>query len=53
MDGTSSNQRQISDHPLLMLTQLVGSALVNIIADGGDTAELAGRVEEFVRWLKS
>jgi tryptophan synthase alpha chain len=32
---------------------VVGSALVNIIADGGETADLAGRVEEFVRWLKS
>ncbi len=32
---------------------VVGSALVNIIADAGGSPDLASRVEEYVRWLKS
>ena len=32
---------------------VVGSALVNVIADGGSSADLTRRVEEYVRWLKS
>ena len=32
---------------------VVGSALVNFIADAGGSPDLAGRVEEYVRWLKS
>jgi len=31
---------------------VVGSALVAKIAEGGSAAELAGRVEDYVRWLK-
>ena len=32
---------------------VVGSALVNVIADGGAGGDLNKRVEEYVRWLKS
>ncbi len=32
---------------------VVGSALVSLIAEEGASPALAGRVEEFVRWLKS
>jgi tryptophan synthase alpha chain len=32
---------------------VVGSALVNVIADAGAAPDLATRVEEYVRWLKS
>jgi tryptophan synthase alpha chain len=32
---------------------VVGSALVNVIAEAGTTPELTTRVEEYVRWLKS
>jgi tryptophan synthase alpha chain len=32
---------------------VVGSALVNVIAEAGASAELDTRVEEYVRWLKS
>ena len=31
---------------------VVGSALVSVIADAGDTAELVPRVEQYVRWLR-
>lgn len=31
---------------------VVGSALVNLIAESGSTPELPARVEEYVRWLK-
>jgi len=31
---------------------VVGSALVSLIAETGDSAALADRVEEYVRWLK-
>ena len=32
---------------------VVGSALVNVIAEAGGAPDLATRVEEYVRWLKS
>lgn len=32
---------------------VVGSALVQVIADHGGAADLAARVDEYVRWLKS
>jgi len=32
---------------------VVGSALVNVIADAGQSPDLNNRVEEYVRWLKS
>jgi tryptophan synthase alpha chain len=32
---------------------VVGSALVNVIAEAGTSADLNTRVEEYVRWLKS
>lgn len=32
---------------------VVGSALVSVIADAGASDDLDGRVEEYVRWLKS
>ena len=32
---------------------VVGSALVNVIAEAGNTPDLTNRVEEYVRWLKS
>ena len=32
---------------------VVGSALVNVIADAGGSPDLTSRVEEYVRWLKS
>jgi tryptophan synthase alpha chain len=32
---------------------VVGSALVNVIAEAGHAPDLATRVEEYVRWLKS
>jgi tryptophan synthase alpha chain len=32
---------------------VVGSALVNVIAEAGSSHDLATRVEEYVRWLKS
>jgi tryptophan synthase alpha chain len=32
---------------------VVGSALVNVIAEAGTDGDLATRVEEYVRWLKS
>ena len=32
---------------------VVGSALVNVIADAGGSRDLNSRVEEYVRWLKS
>jgi tryptophan synthase alpha chain len=32
---------------------VVGSALVNVIAEAGRAPDLASRVEEYVRWLKS
>jgi tryptophan synthase alpha chain len=32
---------------------VVGSALVNVIAEAGTSPDLATRVEEYVRWLKS
>ena len=32
---------------------VVGSALVNVIADAGASHDLTARVEEYVRWLKS
>jgi tryptophan synthase alpha chain len=32
---------------------VVGSALVNVIAEAGASPDLATRVEEYVRWLKS
>jgi tryptophan synthase alpha chain len=32
---------------------VVGSALVNVIAEAGAAPDLAARVEEYVRWLKS
>ena len=32
---------------------VVGSALVNVIAEAGASQELESRVEEYVRWLKS
>ena len=32
---------------------VVGSALVNVIAEAGSSADLNKRVEEYVRWLKS
>jgi tryptophan synthase alpha chain len=31
---------------------VVGSALVSVIAEAGDTPALTGKVEEYVRWLK-
>jgi tryptophan synthase alpha chain len=31
---------------------VVGSALVSVIADAGDTADLVPRVEHYVRWLR-
>jgi tryptophan synthase alpha chain len=31
---------------------VVGSALVNLIAEAGPAPDVAGRVEEYVRWLK-
>jgi tryptophan synthase alpha chain len=31
---------------------VVGSALVNVIAEAGTSPELESRVEEYVRWLK-
>ncbi len=31
---------------------VVGSALVNVVADGGTAQELGSRVEAYVRWLK-
>jgi tryptophan synthase alpha subunit len=31
---------------------VVGSALVNVIAEAGRSPELESRVEEYVRWLK-
>jgi tryptophan synthase alpha subunit len=32
---------------------VVGSALVNVIAEAGGSPDLNIRVEEYVRWLKS
>jgi tryptophan synthase alpha subunit len=32
---------------------VVGSALVNVIAEAGNTPALTTRVEEYIRWLKS
>jgi tryptophan synthase alpha subunit len=32
---------------------VVGSALVNVIAEAGTSPDLTTRVEEYVRWLKS
>jgi tryptophan synthase alpha chain len=32
---------------------VVGSALVNVIAETGTSGDLIPRVEEYVRWLKS
>jgi tryptophan synthase alpha chain len=32
---------------------VVGSALVNVIAEAGASADLDTRVEEYVRWLKA
>lgn len=32
---------------------VVGSALVNVIAEAGESSDLTTRVEEYVRWLKS
>jgi tryptophan synthase alpha subunit len=32
---------------------VVGSALVNVIAEAGRSPDLNTRVEEYVRWLKS
>jgi tryptophan synthase alpha chain len=32
---------------------VVGSALVNVVAEHGSAADLCGRVSEYVRWLKS
>jgi len=32
---------------------VVGSALVNVIAEAGQSPDLNNRVEEYVRWLKS
>ena len=32
---------------------VVGSALVNVIAEAGGASDLNTRVEEYVRWLKS
>jgi tryptophan synthase alpha chain len=32
---------------------VVGSALVNVIAEAGSSSDLMTRVEEYVRWLKS
>ena len=32
---------------------VVGSALVNVIAEAGASDDLDRRVEEYVRWLKS
>jgi len=32
---------------------VVGSALVNVVAEHGGNGDLAGRVQEYVRWLKS
>jgi tryptophan synthase alpha chain len=32
---------------------VVGSALVNVIAEAGASSDLTSRVEEYVRWLKS
>ena len=32
---------------------VVGSALVNVIAEAGESGDLNNRVEEYVRWLKS
>jgi tryptophan synthase alpha subunit len=32
---------------------VVGSSLVNVIAEAGASADLNSRVEEYVRWLKS
>src|SRR5262249_43998757 len=32
---------------------VVGSSLVNVIAEAGTSADLNNRVEEYVRWLKS
>ena len=32
---------------------VVGSALVNVIAEAGHDSDLERRVEEYVRWLKS
>jgi tryptophan synthase alpha chain len=32
---------------------VVGSALVSVIAEGNDAPDLVGRVEEYVRWLRS
>ena len=31
---------------------VVGSALVSVIADAGDTPDLVPRVEQYVRWLR-
>jgi tryptophan synthase alpha chain len=31
---------------------VVGSALVSVIAEAGDTPELLPRIEQYVRWLR-
>jgi tryptophan synthase alpha chain len=31
---------------------VVGSALVSVIADAGDTPDLVPRVEQYIRWLR-
>jgi len=48
-----SSPRQVAEVGAYADAAVVGSALVSVIAEHGRQADLAGKVEEFVRWLKS
>jgi tryptophan synthase alpha chain len=48
-----SSPEQVAEVCAYADAAVVGSALVAVIAEAGATADLIGRVENYVRWLKS
>jgi tryptophan synthase alpha chain len=48
-----SSPEQVSEVGAYADAAVVGSALVSVIAEHGRQPDLAGKVEEYVRWLKS
>ena len=48
-----SSPEQVAEVCAYADAAVVGSALVSVIAEAGASRDLIGRVEEYVRWLKS
>jgi tryptophan synthase alpha chain len=48
-----SSPAQVAEVGAYADAAVVGSALVSVVAEHGQKPDLAGKVEEYVRWLKS